>query len=56
MTELRGEENQKFTSWAELAGEADKIITEKANLMQGHRGIFECVNVPQMMSTNFTPF
>jgi len=50
------EKNKKCTLWAELAGEVDKIITEKANLMQGNRGIFECVNVPQMMSTNFTPF
>lgn len=34
----------------------DKIITENANLIQGHRGIFEYINVTQGMSTNFTHF
>lgn len=50
------EKIHKCTLWAKFASEVDKIIAENANLMQGHRGIFEYVNVPQMMSTNFTLF
>lgn len=50
------EKTHKHTFRAELTDEMDESSTKKGNFMQGHRGVFEYVNVPQMTCTNFTPF